>query len=227
MVVDLVAINMLPLSIVKSDELLALTRKVSPTYALPSRKKFSTKLLSKRAQAVRALALESSRQAPNHSLTLECDSWTSLAGVSVVAIILNRHTGESFVLDLADASGARHTSEYLAGIVLDSLRAREVPIKKINCLVTDEASNMKKARDLITKSLDPERHVLHYRCMAHVFNLITGSVCNHLSVKPHISALIEMIRKISANKFLLTELKKTANAPVKIVPKRWYSVSVE
>lgn len=224
MIVELIAVNLLPLSIVESDELCSLVRQAFPSYSLPSRKKLSSKLVPRVAQGLRGIGFQQIKLAPSYTLTLECDAWTSVAGSSIVAVTLTQHSGESYLLDLIDASRERHTAEYLAEIIINSLRAKEVPLKRINCLVTDEASNMKKARELICSSLD-EHHIFHYRCMAHTFNLIIGSVCQCPQVRPDISKLVALIRKVESNKYLLTRLKDSARAPVKIVPTRWYSVS--
>lgn len=224
MLVELIAVNLLPVSLVEAEELSAIIKEAFPFYKIPSRKKLSSRLIPRVAEDARKVAFDALKREPSYSLTLECDAWTSVAGTSVVAITLTRHTGESYLLELSDASKERHTAEYLADLVANVLTAKEVPLKRINCLVTDEASNMKRARELICQNLDQD-HIIHYRCMAHTFNLIIGSVCNHSKVKPYISKLVELIRRICLNKYLLAHIKSNAQAPVKVVPTRWYSVA--
>lgn len=225
LIVELIAVNLLSLSVCESSELRDLAKKASPSYTPPGRKRLRGTLLAKQARQSRASALEKISKAPRYSVTLECDGWTSGAGSSLIAIVITLHSGESFLLDLIDASTTRHTSEYFADLVINSLRSHKIDEAKLNCLVTDEASNMKKAREMICSSFQSQ-HVLQYRCLAHTFNLVIGSICNHRRIKPYMSKLVDLIKKLSSNKFLLSHIRQRGGgAPVKIVPTRWYSVT--
>lgn len=69
-------------------------------------------------------------------------------------------------------------------------------------------------------------HFLHYRCMAHVFNLMIGYMCSSRPIKVNIKKLVDLINQINLNKFLLNHLRtQGASMPSKIVATRWYSTS--
>lgn len=224
LVTELIAVNLLPIRLVSSRELRNLVSKISLHYKLPNRKKFTNVMLANHAKRLQNAAMVSLLNAPNYSLTIECDCWTSRSNTSVIAVVITRHTGESTLVDLIDASDRRHTSENLVDMILPAVDATGIEKTKFNCMVTDEASNIRVARETICENFDG--HLLHYRCMAHVFNLIIGHMCNSAAIKPHVKTLIDFINKISMNKFLLNFLKTSgANMPSKVVATRWYSTS--
>lgn len=146
MIVDLIAVNLLPISICESSELRAIVTRACSTYKPPGRARLTNTLLAEEARRCRALTQQKLKSAPNYSLTLECDGWTSSIGSkSFIAVVVTLHSGESFLLDLLDASTSRHTSDYLASLVVESIKSHELPERKLNCIVTDEAS--KSTRD--------------------------------------------------------------------------------
>lgn len=139
-------------------------------------------------------------------------------------MVITNHSGESTLIDLINASDRRHTSENLVDLILPVIDASGIPKNKFNCMVTDEASNIRVARETICENFDG--HLLHYRCMAHVFNLMIGYMCSSRPIKVNIKKLVDLINKISLNKFLLNHLRtQGASMPSKIVATRWYSTS--
>jgi len=90
-------------------------------------------------------------------------------------------------------------------------------------VVSDEASNFKLARNFITQQ--PEsKHVLEYRCLVHVFNLVGASVTEDPSVKIYTDQVLDIIDMISRTKPLAAAIVEAGGGRVvRPVPTRWFS----
>lgn len=94
---------------------------------------------------------------------------------------------------------------------------------KVQISIALLATNCKHARTLIAERFEPG-HLITYRCMAHVFNLIGSQMSVDSVISSHLKQLGEFANTINRN-FKLSALLKDAGAKkiVKTVVTRWYS----
>lgn len=224
-VAELIAIHSLPLSIVESEEFRKCFQKGRSTeYAPPGRKRLSRSLIPAMAKKMNEDGLRRLHDAGKHSLQLEFDGWSSPGTVSLLAVVITDGQGLSFLVDLVDISAERHTSEYLANLVLEAINKLGLPRNKFNNVVTDEASSYRLARELIVKDFDTR--LIEYRCMAHVFNLIGATFSKSSVVKPILTRLSKLIVFLR-NKRVAAALENSgSNKVVLTVPTRWYSTTL-
>ena len=157
------------------------------------------------------------------TVTIEFDAWTSTTGQSILAVVLTRLGGESWLLDLVYIFGEAHTADFFSSTAIATMHSADIDLKKINSIISDEASNCKLARRLITQELEFS-HVIEYRCMAHVFNLVGGSITKHPSVKNYLDQVIKLIGIITRQKLLAKAIfDEGGGRVVRPVPTRWYS----
>ena len=221
--VELIATDSLPLTLVDSVEFRKFAASLNEEFKIPSRRKLTRDLLPARAKFVWSTAMGRLKASPEFSLTLELDGWSSSSGQSIVAIVVTTRKGGSMLIDLVDASAESHTSQYLSEIVASSVQRSGIPTKMFNCIVTDEASNFKLARQKIKERLESD-HLIEYRCLAHVLNLIGAHMSEALIIKRHLKLLVEFINTVSRNQKLTSKLCELgANRLKHPVPTRWFS----
>lgn len=221
-VTKLVAVNALPLSVVDSPEFRKLCKLLDPTAKILTRKTLTQKILPGLAVKSMSRLKKQIKSSPDYSLTLEFDGWTSRAGENLLGIIVTLPNGASVLLDLVNISGEHHTGAVIANIALKSIQASGIKKTRFNCIVTDEAANMKLARNKIKAEL--KTSIIEYRCLAHVFNLIGATLSNIREPKQIMNKLVIFVSKITRHKFLVAKLKeKEAKKIVSAVPTRWYS----
>lgn len=222
LLVVFIASHALPISTLLSSELKDLAQMINARYRLPKPTRFVGHLLPARADLVRSKAKDILSKSNNYSLTVELDGW-SQSNVHLLAVVITDKEGRSLLLGLIDVSAESNTAEYLAAKVSGTLCSNEIPITKINAIITDEASNYKLARRTVAVGL--KRYILDYRCIAHVFNLIGGSIYKG-SIKSTLDRLSELISTISRNKVLTAKLAVAgATKLIGSVPTRWYSMN--
>ena len=99
------------------------------------------------------------------------DGWTSANTISIYNFIILTPSHQQYLYCLQDFSSSHHTGEFLASEIkkiIDKIGAR-----KFSAIVTDNASNVRLAREIITKEYPT---MLNLRCIAHFINLITKSI---------------------------------------------------
>jgi len=154
--------NALPFSLSNSSSFRKLLNELEPRYKVPSTWAFSSKLAPERVGQYNDSLRCEINAAEDFSMTIEFDRWSSNSGMSVLAVVLTRPSGRSSLLDLLDTSSESHTGEFLASAAIGSLESVNFDLKKINVIVSDEASYCKLARSLIIEERDFE-HVFEYR----------------------------------------------------------------
>jgi len=223
--VDLIATDSLPLSLVDSDSFKRFANSLDASFKTFSQRRLTAKLLPVRALSIWDAAISRHRAAPSHSLTLELDGWTSVNGVGLMAVVLTTRLGGSMLIDLVDITPLTHTSENLSDLAAESYRKSGLPLSKLNCIITDEASNFWNARPLIRNKLGA-KHLIEYRCLAHVYNLIGGYMSEQPVIKRNLKMLLDLINCLSRSQKLVAKLRESgANKLVRPVPTRWYSTS--
>ncbi|EXX61403.1 hypothetical protein RirG_171450 [Rhizophagus irregularis DAOM 197198w] len=108
------------------------------------------------------------------NLTLALDGWTSPTGASIYNYIILTPDREQYLYALHDYSSDHHTGEFLANGIADVIE--KIGPKKITALVTDNAANCVKAREIISSQYP---NIINIRCIAHFVNLITKDIMGH------------------------------------------------
>lgn len=164
-----------------------LMRAACPGFKPPSRHKLSNKLLDQEHEEVEArttAALRAARDA-GHAVTLATDAWTSVTGESVVNFMAVAPSG-SYCVHTEDTKDARHTGEHLAEVA-EAVMDKHGPF---DAVVTDNAANQKKARDILCAK---RSHLIAYPCAAHGLQNLLRDVCDVPSVK----GVLDSARKIT------------------------------
>jgi len=215
--------NALPYNVVSSTSFRELLPVLEPRYKIPSTWTFAQKLAPARVELYEAGKRREINSLEDFSVCIEFDAWSSHSGQSLLAVVLTRPGGKSSLLDLVDISAVSHTAEFLAGTFVESIKGSIIDPKKINVIISDEAANFKRAREIIAEESDFE-HVIEYRCLAHVFNLVGASITKHFSVKKFMDKLINFIDLVSRNKPLATAIAEAGGGRIiRPVPTRWFS----
>lgn len=105
---------------------------------------------------------------------LALDGWTSGAHKSIWNFtILTPHRKE-YLHTLSDLSIDSHTSKFLAERIKEVINI--VGKEKFSAIVSDNASNVKKAREMIQEEFPSIQNV---RCIAHCVNLLACDIVSH------------------------------------------------
>ncbi|XP_064475346.1 uncharacterized protein LOC135389209 [Ornithodoros turicata] len=156
-----------PFAVVENEYWRELFNLVRPSYPLPSRYLLSGPLLDAEFQRARIHVEELLKSASY--LTLLTDGWTNIRGESIVNFIVA--TPEPQFYKCVDTGNNRHTATYISSeirAVIESLGS-----SKVVAVVTDNASNMKAACDLVTQHYP---HVTAIGCAAHGLNLLMNDL---------------------------------------------------
>lgn len=144
------------------------------------------------------------QNSPAYSVTLEFDGWDCTASkTSLVAFTAVNQKGSSMLIDLIDVASERKDPNLLAVKSIAAINSCSIPLNIINAIVTDEAPNHKLARSIIIK--ETSRHIIEYRCMAHVRNLMIGQLSKYELIQPSLSNLATFVRVLLSNKPTLAE----------------------
>ena len=146
---------MQPLSIVESRAFRSVLEKAEPRYTMASRKHLSSKLLTARYSEVRSSVEHLLHLAPQICLTV--DIWSNRQMKSYLGV-----TGH-FIIDFTLHSvmlscrqfRASHTGEEILGYFLDIKDSFNIS-GKVKNIITDNASNMKKAFRLLETQVDED-----------------------------------------------------------------------
>lgn len=135
--VNLIANNGLPIRLVESSEMAALTKNISALYVLPTRRRFTYELLPARAAELRGQTMEKLMKADNYSLTVEFDGVRTGNGMSLLAVVVTTQSGYSALVDLVDVSRDKQDSELLAKIAIDAMWQSSIESTNFNCVISD------------------------------------------------------------------------------------------
>jgi hypothetical protein len=102
------------------------------------------------------------------------DGWTSGRNQSIWNFIILTPTCKEYLYQLSDLSLNSHTSEYLAAKIKEVIE--KVGPERISAIVSDNAANVKKAREIITEEYPKIENI---RCVSHCINLIACDIANH------------------------------------------------
>lgn len=102
------------------------------------------------------------------------DGWSSPNHRSIWNFTILTPTRKEYVIRLSDLSSDSHTGEFIADRIEEILN--KVGPSKFSAIVSDNGSNVKKARDIIGKKYPTIENV---RCISHCINLYSSDMVQH------------------------------------------------
>lgn len=144
-------------------------KELNAGYDPPSRECLAGPLLERELALVNSKV--NSEIEKENNLTLAFDGWTSGTHRSIWNFIVTTPSRKEYLYQLSDLSENSHTSTYLAEVIESVID--QIGANKIAAIVSDNASNVRNARELIQ-----EKHpnIENIRCIAHSINLIACDV---------------------------------------------------
>jgi len=232
LLVDFVAVDQQPFSIVESQQFKILVKKLNPRYDVPCRQTLKENFILEFNERRKHLMDEILQIKSKISLTT--DIWTSdiskecYLGITMHFINDNWEM-KNFLLDLVPLHGS-HTAALITSKILSILDEFKINDKVI-ALTTDNGSNMIACGNQLAIGLEREFHNFmfsHYRCAAHIINLAVKA--GMVFVGDEIKKLRQFVIKLKNSPVLLNEfsdicqIKKTKFLkPILDIDTRWNS----
>ncbi|CAB5193535.1 unnamed protein product [Rhizophagus irregularis] len=175
----------IPLATIENPFIIQALHKINPEYHPPSQKSLSTTLLEKEYKQVSA---DMKKQIKNSNyICLTSDGWTNIHQQPIINFMIT--TPQPIFWKALESKENSHTGEYIAeqfDIVI-----KEIGISKIAAVITDNASNMKKAHSILQKDYP---NIIFLGCFAHNINLLIKSVIELTLIKEIITPVQEIIK---------------------------------
>ncbi|XP_063538120.1 E3 SUMO-protein ligase ZBED1 [Cydia strobilella] len=199
---DLIVIDMQPLQIVENEGFIAYTKKLNPDYILPSRKKL-TKMLEDRYNLC-SVEVKAKLEGVK-DIALTTDIWSSdgqNAFISTTAHFVKDASLHSLVISTTELS-EQHTAINIANALRAIMTEWQI-YDKVVTIVTDNASNMKKA---VQDYLQKRNHF----CVAHTLNLAVKDCINKDNDQPQSAHLKneEVLQVITKSRTIVTHFKQS------------------
>lgn len=208
-----------PFSVVENDGFKNLLKVIVPHYKLPSRHTV-TRWLDDKYEALSTL-MKSKLSSVEH-LTLTSDIWSDMQMRSFLGVTAHLGLGtalESVTLGVYQLD-ERHTSEYIAQMLLKTCNDWGFDTEKVSAVVTDNAVNMVKAVDL---AFGKKKHI---PCFAHTLNLVAQTIIKVPELENLLSKIKAIVTFFKHSCVASDDLRKSVNADTKLiqdVPTRWNS----
>ncbi len=208
--VDFVATDLQPFTIVENPEFKLLINKLDARYILPCRQTLKENFMENYSIKRNNLINEISQISSKVSLTM--DIWTSeiskncYLGVTI-HYINNNWELKNYLLDLIPINGS-HTAGLITSKLLQILGEFNIN-NNILALTTDNGSNMIACGSQLAVELDQEFDNMtftHYRCAAHIINLAVKAGMNHIGNE--IKKLCQFVVKVKNSPLLLDKLSE-------------------
>ncbi|GES90541.1 ribonuclease H-like domain-containing protein [Rhizophagus clarus] len=158
--------------IVESPFFLDFLQELNSAYSPFSRDILTKRLFEEELGYVNSKVLRELEVTKN--LTLALDGWSSLNHLSIWNFTILTPTNKEYIYQLLDLSSNSHTGEFIAEKIEDILI--RVGAEKFSAIVSDNGSNVRKARGII-QSKHP--YIEDVRCISHCVNLISCDIVKH------------------------------------------------
>lgn len=195
--------NNIPLKTIDSIEFKNFVEKYIPDWKLPKQNEL---LAAYVPAASRKLTKAFQKQIQNickPSLSIEFDFWQDIDCRPLLGVVASDLQGYKYLLDIKDASNASH-SEVLVSELVDILA--EIPSLSINCLVSNNTTVCRKARNELSR-LKGYEHLIHYRCLTQFLNDVYYKITNDENVARTIVLASRLTGFISSNPIWLSRLR--------------------
>ncbi|GBC50085.2 ribonuclease H-like domain-containing protein [Rhizophagus irregularis DAOM 181602=DAOM 197198] len=173
-------------SIIENPFFIEFLHEMRPGYVPPSCELLSGRFLNQETARINKKVKKIIEDSEN--LTLAIDGWTSLSGASIYNYIILTPDREQYLYSLNDYSSDYHTGEFLASEITNIIG--KIGSEKITALVTDNAANCIKAREIVISQFS---NIIDLRCIAHFINLITKQIMGHDMAKQTIKSCNRII----------------------------------
>ncbi|GBC39358.2 ribonuclease H-like domain-containing protein [Rhizophagus irregularis DAOM 181602=DAOM 197198] len=170
----------IPFSIIENPFFIEFLHEMRLGYEPPTSELLSGRLLNQETARINDKIKEIIKNSEN--LTLALDGWTNPNGVSVYNYVILTPDREQYLYALYDYSGDHHTGDFLASQITDIIK--KIGPEKVSALVTDNAANCVKAREIVTNQFP---NIIDHWCIAHFVNLVTKQIMEHDLAKITIS----------------------------------------
>jgi hypothetical protein len=107
-------------------------------------------------------------------LILALDGWSSPNHRSIWNFTILTPSRKEYIFQLSDFSDDSHTAEFISEKIEDIIN--RVGVSKFSAIVSDNGSNVRKAREL-TENKFP--NIMNVRCISHYINLMSCDVVRH------------------------------------------------
>ena len=226
-VVEWIVLDLQPFKVVEGEAFREMVSKLDPQYQVPSRETIK-KAIMKSFEDRKTVVKNFIKNIPG-KVALTTDIWSSLKSEGFLGITIHfidenwilRH----FTLDIFRFKGA-HTGQAIADEIYRIITEHELQLKAM-AITTDNGSNMVSGANILKAKLAPIIFT-HYRCVAHILNLIVMAGLN--IIKNPIKKLRNLIKLLRKSTKLLEELenlakadKKTFLRPIMDCKTRWNS----
>lgn len=226
-VVEWIVLDLQPFKVVEGEAFREMVSKLDPQYQVPSRETIKNAII-KSFEDRKTVVKNFIKNIPG-KVALTTDIWSSLKSEGFLGITIHfidenwilRH----FTLDIFRFKGA-HTGQAIADEIYRIITEHELQLKAI-AITTDNGSNMVSGANILKAKLAPNIFT-HYRCVAHILNLIVMAGLN--IIKNPIKKLRNLIKLLRKSTKLLEELenlakadKKTFLRPIMDCKTRWNS----
>lgn len=135
----------IPLSTIENPFFIQALKQINPEYHPPSRKVLSTSLLEKEYKLVSNDIKKLIKNAKYVCIT--SDGWTNIHQESIINFMIT--TPQPIFWKALETKENSHTGEYIAQQFNSVIE--EIGISKVAAIITDNASNMKKAHNILQK----------------------------------------------------------------------------
>lgn len=182
----MIAKDNMPLSTVEKQGFQTFMKCVSPLYTIPSRKVI-TSLIEEKYVYLSSLIKE---QLSNiNDVALTTDIWTDLNTKSYLGVTAHYHINckqKNCMIGVIELND-RHTSNNLKEWLLEIVQKWSISLQSIVVVVSDNASNIKKA---ILDAFGEEKHL---SCYAHTLNLVLAKIIEEDEI---VSSLCKKVKSI-------------------------------
>ena len=219
--------NLQSFKVIEGEAFCKMVSKLDPQYQVPSRETIK-KAIMKSFEDRKTVVKNFIKNIPG-KVALTTDIWSSLKSEGFLGITIHfidenwilRH----FTLDIFRFKGA-HTGQAIADEIYRIITEHELQLKAM-AITTDNGNNMVSGANILKAKLAPNIFT-HYRCVAHILNLIVMAGLN--IIKNPIKKLRNLIKVLRKSTKLLEELenlakadKKTFLRPIMDCKTRWNS----
>ena len=190
-----------PFSIVENKHWLAFFKALRPVYVVPSRYLVSEPLPVLEYHQTRLAAL--AKVAEVDAVTVMCDGWSNIRHEPIINFILS--VPQPVFWKSTHTELESHTSEYIAEKVSEVIQEVKQECGKMTvAVVTDNASNMKKAWKLLSRK-HPE--LICYGCAAHSLNLVFLDLLQLVTLKQVKNQAKTIVKELKSKHMLVDLLK--------------------
>ncbi|XP_029167113.1 zinc finger BED domain-containing protein 1-like [Nylanderia fulva] len=182
----MIAKDNMPLSTVEKEGFQIFIKCVSPLYTIPSRKVI-TSLIEEKYVYLSNLIKEQLSNVEDIALTT--DIWTDVNTKSYLGVTAHYHinNNKKTVMIGVTKLNDRHTSDNIKEWLLDIVEKWSISLQRIVVVVSDNASNIKKA---IIEGFGEEKYLA---CYAHTLNLVLAKIIEEDEI---VSSLCKKVKSI-------------------------------